>query len=155
MIKILGSRSELEKVEILKLVYIGACTSSQYKCPFVDMCISKHEMCDGKYDCPERDDEYGDEGWSCCTISNPCGEGKGDCDNDSHCKANLKCGNDNCNTTLGFHPEMDCCYEPGNLVIISFNKTTIACKINQLIPGIIWISKHIGMGKVLTLKRGW
>jgi len=34
--------------------------------------------------------------WSCCTNSEPCDVGGGDCDSDSHCMAGLKCGNNNC-----------------------------------------------------------
>ena len=30
-------------------------------------------------------------GTSCCTSSNPCGEGEGDCDSDKDCMGNLKC----------------------------------------------------------------
>merc|ERR1711899_689026 len=33
---------------------------------------------------------------SCCTNSEPCDVGGGDCDSDSHCMAGLKCGNNNC-----------------------------------------------------------
>ena len=32
----------------------------------------------------------------CCTADNPCGEGDGDCDNDSECSGDLVCGTDNC-----------------------------------------------------------
>ena len=35
-------------------------------------------------------------GWSCCTTSNPCDVGGGDCDSDSSCVAGLHCGRDNC-----------------------------------------------------------
>ena len=53
---------------------------------------------------------------SCCTSSNPCGEGEGDCDSDEDCMGNLKCGegsghNDNCDNTLGFSGDSDCCYD--------------------------------------------
>ena len=50
--------------------------------------------------------------WSCCTSTNQCGIGEGDCDVDSHCSENLKCGTDNCDTTLGFPSAYDCCYDP-------------------------------------------
>ena len=57
----------------------------------------------------------GSGGWSCCTSSNQCGEGEGDCDSDADCSGNLKCGqgsgNDgNCDTSLGFPATYDCCY---------------------------------------------
>ena len=66
----------------------------------------------------------GDGGWSCCSISNQCGVGEGDCDNDNECLGNLKCGqgnglDDNCDTSLGFGSNYDCCYDPnpgGSLV---------------------------------------
>ena len=56
----------------------------------------------------------GSGGYDCCTADNPCAEGEGDCDNDSHCIGNLKCNNDfdNCNTDLGFPSDADCCYDP-------------------------------------------
>ena len=50
--------------------------------------------------------------WSCCSSSALCGEGEGDCDGDSHCFGNLKCGVDNC---IGFGSSAsaaDCCYLP-------------------------------------------
>ena len=47
--------------------------------------------------------------WSCCDNKpGGCGENEGDCDNDSHCKAGLKCGTDNCPS--GFPSIYDCCY---------------------------------------------
>ena len=46
----------------------------------------------------------------CCTSSNLCGEGEGDCDNDSHCFGALKCGSNNCIST--FSPNSECCYDP-------------------------------------------
>ena len=46
-------------------------------------------------------------GWSCCTSANQCGIGEGDCDTDSECSGNLKCGTDNCDTTLGFSSKYD------------------------------------------------
>ena len=52
----------------------------------------------------------GSGGWSCCSSSNQCSSGEGDCDNDSHCSGVLKCGTDNCgpNFPTGF----DCCILP-------------------------------------------
>ena len=60
----------------------------------------------------------GSGGLSCCTSSNQCGEGEGDCDSDAECSGSLKCGqgnglNDNCDKSLGFPANYDCCYEPG------------------------------------------
>ena len=53
---------------------------------------------------------------SCCnTKPEKCGENEGDCDNDSHCKSGLSCGDDNCPS--GFPPGYDCCYLPGMFII--------------------------------------
>ena len=60
-------------------------------------------------------------GDSCCTDENPCGVGEGDCDRNSNCEGELKCGTDNCKKCLGedlgvdcskFQPTDDCCYKP-------------------------------------------
>ena len=51
-------------------------------------------------------------GWSCCSSSNQCNVDEGDCDSDSHCSGNLKCGTNNCDTTQGFPSAYDCCYDP-------------------------------------------
>ena len=59
----------------------------------------------------------GNGGGLCCTSSNQCGEGEGDCDHDSDCFGDLKCGqgngrDDNCDSSLGFPSTHDCCYDP-------------------------------------------
>ena len=74
------------------------------------------EECTEGKDCP-ADCSNGSGGLSCCTSSNQCGAGEGDCDSDADCSGNLKCGqgsgkDDNCDTTLGFPATYDCCY-PG------------------------------------------
>ena len=53
-----------------------------------------------------------DLSWDCCTTSNPCGFGQGDCDssNDYTCGGNLVCGTDNCWSDFGFGASTaDCC----------------------------------------------
>ena len=57
-------------------------------------------------------------GWSCCSSSNQCGIGEGDCDNDSECSGNLVCGTDNCGSNFpngtnekGEFHQQDCCTE--------------------------------------------
>ena len=62
-----------------------------------------------------------------CTDSNLCGEDEGDCDLDSQCKDNHKCGNDNCRSSLGFHSQFDCCYGLG----IDFCTTENPCGIDE------------------------
>jgi len=48
--------------------------------------------------------------WSCCSTSNRCGVGQGDCDRDSDCQDGLICGNDNCPSFIpGAHRRADCC----------------------------------------------
>ena len=52
--------------------------------------------------------------WSCCTSSEPCDVGGGDCDRDSDCVGDLTCGNDNCkadfsSTGSNWASSADCC----------------------------------------------
>jgi len=51
---------------------------------------------------------------SCCTSSNPCGEGEGDCDKNHDCKGKLLCGINNCKRSKypTFSKSDDCCYDP-------------------------------------------
>jgi len=57
----------------------------------------------------------------CCTASNPCERGDGDCDSDDDCKGSLECGTDNCDRQglLGrwknqrlYSKTDDCCCDP-------------------------------------------
>ena len=48
--------------------------------------------------------------FSCCSFYNKCGENEGDCDFDSDCIGNLKCGTNNC-VGSKFHSLSDCCYQ--------------------------------------------
>ena len=66
----------------------------------------------------------GSGGPTCCTSSHQCGEGEGDCDKDVDCAGDLKCGqgnglDDNCDTSLGFPGDYDCCYDPNNNWLLS------------------------------------
>ena len=61
--------------------------------------------------------QNGNGGASCCTSSNQCGAGEGDCDSDDDCFGSLRCGqgsglDDNCDASLGFPADYDCCYDP-------------------------------------------
>ena len=64
-------------------------------------------------------------GWSCCSSSNQCNVAEGDCDSDSHCSGNLKCGTDNCDTALGFPSAFDCCYQGQDPKVASSNKSSL------------------------------
>ena len=62
--------------------------------------------------------------WSCCSSSSLCGEGEGDCDSDTHCFGNLKCGSDNC---IGFESSTaDCCYLPTTIPPLSCDNNVLA-----------------------------
>ena len=54
-------------------------------------------------------------GEGCCgrETNRQCGEGEGDCDDDSQCQGLLQCGSDNCQTKTGgsWHQTDDCCQE--------------------------------------------
>ena len=63
--------------------------------------------------------------WNCCSSSNPCDVGGGDCDSDSECSGNLRCGNDNCQRSNPFpgwtwHSLADCCTSPGNSLDLKY-----------------------------------
>lgn len=63
-------------------------------------------LINGKYRCnPDNDFHYDDE---CCSKSDPCDEGEGDCDHDRDCKHELICGSNNCPPP--FPPNADCCH---------------------------------------------
>ena len=52
--------------------------------------------------------------WNCCSDAFPCMVGGGDCDEDSHCAADLVCGSDNCyrdfsSTGSNWVTGADCC----------------------------------------------
>ena len=50
---------------------------------------------------------------NCCSETNSCGVGEGDCDSDDECLGDLRCGRNNCEPDFGWGgPRSDCCYEP-------------------------------------------
>ena len=60
--------------------------------------------CDGKL--PGRD------GTECCSPTNRCDIGEGDCDSPNECLGNLVCGTNNCLPIFGHSPsDFDCCKE--------------------------------------------
>ena len=64
-----------------------------------------------------------DTSLTCCSGQHRCGEGKGDCDHDSHCEEGLVCGNQNCKDfDENFPYNYDCCWNPCELdYIIAFS----------------------------------
>ena len=88
-------------------------------------CDAHHEchiglVC-GNENCNSTLDIFSDESDCCyspmngdisfCSSGIPCKTGEGDCDTHDECENNLRCGNDNCNTTLGWNEQADCCYD--------------------------------------------
>ena len=51
--------------------------------------------------------------WGCCSSSNQCNVGQGDCDDDSDCAGSLTCGSNNCRATgmpgSNWDNHADCC----------------------------------------------
>jgi len=81
-----------------------------------------HDNCDNSlgfpsnYDCcyePEATGCADGTDGECCEGVTQCGIGEGDCDSDAGCIGSLKCGSNNCDTSLGFGPSWDCCYDDG------------------------------------------
>jgi len=67
-------------------------------------------------------------GDSCCSKNFPCDIGEGDCDSDSDCAGDLKCGNDNCNKlSIGFDSTDDCCQQD-SVDIAEEEATTLSLK---------------------------
>ena len=62
----------------------------------------------------------------CCTGDQPCGEGEGDCSNDSDCMPGLECGSPHCPKDQGFSDRAECCgpisaeFQPGNILPVVF-----------------------------------
>ena len=105
------------------------CEAKEGDCDSDDECVNGlkcgQDNCDpalgfpANYDCCYDPDPCADGtgGASCCTSSSPCGAGYGDCDTDDECIGSLKCGqgsglDNNCDNSLGFGDDYDCCYEP-------------------------------------------
>ena len=76
--------------------------------------------------------------------NHPCSENEGQCDSDMHCMNGLKCGTDNCHSSLGFNSTTDCCF---NLTIgdLGYCTTDYPCaedegdcdNDDQCIPGFV------------------
>ena len=65
--------------------------------------------------------------WSCCTNSDPCQENEGDCDKDSHCNGDLKCGKNNCLGGSNLYEFADCCYKPSTSEKLTSKILTNSC----------------------------
>ena len=76
--------------------------------------IESTSGCDGKLP--------GQNSSECCTTSNTCEIGEGDCDSDSECTGNLVCGTDNCLSVFGHSPpDFDCCKEGKTLCMCTIH----------------------------------
>jgi len=69
---------------------------------------------------------------NCCTDDHPCQVGRGDCDSDSNCVGDLRCGSNNCprsNSTwvTVFLDDNDCCYDPKNEVCDGTGENSGSC----------------------------
>ena len=117
-----------------------SCCTAEYPCEVGEGDCDKDTECKGKLKCGsdnckpctndldcskfEDDDDCCYDptnvtcigGDSCCTEGYPCGVGEGDCDKDSECEGDLKCGSDNCKPCPDgiycdkFENDDDCCY---------------------------------------------
>jgi len=92
------------------------CVEGVCKAKNPDIVDSCHYIC-GSPTCDHVNDVKctgGYTDWSCCSETNKCSVGRGDCDSDSHCQAGLKCGKDNCVKFSYDFPcsGYDCCYDP-------------------------------------------
>ena len=66
---------------------------------------------------PECNGGSASETVECCSEENPCSEGQGDCDSDSECLGDLRCGTNNCGAAFE-SDQADCCFgEIGKPVI--------------------------------------
>ena len=52
----------------------------------------------------------------CCTETNPCKEGQGDCDTDEECRGDLICGRNNCGSKFSWD-SADCCEKSSKYMI--------------------------------------
>ena len=58
----------------------------------------------------------------CCSTSNTCVIGEGDCDKDSECTGDLVCGTDNCLSIFGHGSKKQDCCEEGKTFLMSKEK---------------------------------
>ena len=62
---------------------------------------------------PQQDVPVMNHDNGCCTASNPCKHGEGDCDSNDDCSGSLTCGDENCQARFShlgtFDKDDDCC----------------------------------------------
>ena len=61
----------------------------------------------------------------CCSSTEQCGEGQGDCDGDSECFGSLVCGRNNCDPSRFPSSNTDCCAQGTTKNLINFYGTSI------------------------------
>ena len=129
-----GHVNDVAHLECTAVYATGDCCSESNKCSVGRGDCDSDSHCQaglkcGKDNCIKFSDDFPDSGYdccydpnapkcgpgnadgACCSETNKCGEGLGDCDSDSQCEEGLKCGLDNCGT--GFPtPTYDCCFKP-------------------------------------------
>ena len=67
-----------------------------YNCRFVCNASKYCDVLKTYYEFVTSDCDASKDDGSCCTPSNPCALGQGDCDDDDDCAGYLVCGTDNC-----------------------------------------------------------
>ena len=81
-----------------------------YKCLTNFVAIVGNRVCDGSNDAVLQVNNN-----RCCKKVRPCVEGQGDCNSDSECAGDLKCGKNNCrrdfsSTKTRWGSKLDCCF---------------------------------------------
>ena len=116
----------------------GNCCTIDFQCGRNEGHCDKDEVCKDSLRCKNANclntlpssvnccEEVINGDWTFCSSKYPCGDNDGDCDNDNECKEGLKCGSNNCDTSLGFHSSADCCYDD-----VIFCKIDNPCNSNE------------------------
>ena len=115
----------------------NACGEDEGDCDYDDQCKEGHKCgtnnCrstlnfNSQFDCCDNVEE------DFCTQENLCGVEQGDCDSNDMCLAGHICGLNNCQTSLGYDSEDDCCYVPSPSVVgdEDFCTTVIPCGVDE------------------------
>jgi len=102
----------------------NGCCSLELPCGLGEGDCDSNEDCEGSLKCgidncqgpffTDGQDCCSDKcygGSSCCSEEYPCGLGEGDCDSNSECRGDLRCGTNNCANGTTFADGDDCCTE--------------------------------------------